>query len=726
MASISFKGEKLVGKSNYVEWLIEAKLYLKVNGFMPYIDGSIKEPNKGLYYKSDDSPKTDELAVKYEEKLQDYMTRNSRALAGLQSIISSNNIARFSSISTAKELWDKLKRDFGESSLELVGRYYNKIVNARYSNFKSIDEYISEIQSSAQYLEKLGHKVSDVFILVTIYNSLPSSFDAFTSRKYEEVGNKLDNINLEKLVSDLIAEEARMNSKDSNLEANKASINSKPICTHCNKTGHLKNKCWVLHPELKKDASKGTSKDNNKKNKNKKDKETKEEDKSTSSPRVIMSASLINTSYSSSTSSLESNKLVLDSGASEHFSPNKDWFLDYKELSDKTITVANKAKVAILGKGSIPLVYKGQELLLKEVYYVPSLATTLISAHALSDNKWDVNIIYNFDKRIVESTRDITIKEDLEYKKDYKIQEDYKELLAPESEDYDSLLDIIDKNTSRELEREATSSPLTIFDRTPSLPPDFDLNQEEDASEDASASVAPIESSDDEEESRSLRPRREINYSTRRPYNKANLATLDNTTLKDVYEYASSAYLATKIEGVKEEEEVSTITANNKIIIKKPSGFILEPKTYEEAISKNNPYKDFWIRSMQGELNTLETNNTWELISEPLTSTSTSTPLKTRWVYKIKDLRDGNIELKSRFVAKGFEQLYGRDYLDSYAAVIKQIAWKLVFALAILNNLYLYKIDIVSAFTHGDIDTKGLSIKPPKGLGTYLKLESGI
>jgi hypothetical protein len=70
-------------------------------------------------------------------------------------------------------------------------------------------------------------------------------------------------------------------------------------------------------------------------------------------------------------------------------------------------------------------------------------------------------------------------------------------------------------------------------------------------------------------------------------------------------------------------------------------------------------------------------------ISSNTSNPTTITLIKTRWIYKIKDLKDGYIELKSRFVAKGFEQLYGRDYLDSYAAVIKQIAWKLVFVLAI-------------------------------------------
>jgi hypothetical protein len=45
-SSISFKGEKLVGRSNYIEWLTNATLFFEINGFMPYIDGSESEPNK--------------------------------------------------------------------------------------------------------------------------------------------------------------------------------------------------------------------------------------------------------------------------------------------------------------------------------------------------------------------------------------------------------------------------------------------------------------------------------------------------------------------------------------------------------------------------------------------------------------------------------------------------------------------------------------------------------
>jgi hypothetical protein len=125
---------------------------------------------------------------------------------------------------------------------------------------------------------------------------------------------------------------------------------------------------------------------------------------------------------------------------------------------------------------------------------------------------------------------------------------------------------------------------------------------------------------------------------------------------------------------------------------------LIEPKIYKEAINSLN--KDKWLESMQLELDTLNNNNTWELVPRP----SNIKVLKSRWVYKIKDISTLNPVFKSRFVANGFEQLYGLNYIETYASVIKQIAWKLVFALAMLYNLIIFKADMISAFTQGEID----------------------
>ena len=50
------------------------------------------------------------------------------------------------------------------------------------------------------------------------------------------------------------------------------------------------------------------------------------------------------------------NKIIIDSGASEHYSPNKDWFSDYTEIANKSIIVANGQRIAIKGIGNIPII----------------------------------------------------------------------------------------------------------------------------------------------------------------------------------------------------------------------------------------------------------------------------------------------------------------------------------------------------------------------------------
>ena len=77
---------------------------------------------------------------------------------------------------------------------------------------------------------------------------MPSSFDAFSSRKYEKMSGDLKNIDIDDLINDLISEEARM-SANTDLNANKASKgdykggSNKKNCKYYKNTGHIKSTC---------------------------------------------------------------------------------------------------------------------------------------------------------------------------------------------------------------------------------------------------------------------------------------------------------------------------------------------------------------------------------------------------------------------------------------------------------------------------------------------------
>ena len=160
-----FKGEILSGRSNFREWEPKAILFLEINGYMPYIDGSKTAPDKQLYYKSTTEPYSTELAVKYVERMSDFKDNQLKALGALKSIISIENVERFKGESNkAKTLWEIIKKTFRESTFELIGRYIDKINNATYNSSKNMDEYTSIIQSSAYYLREMKQELSSAFL----------------------------------------------------------------------------------------------------------------------------------------------------------------------------------------------------------------------------------------------------------------------------------------------------------------------------------------------------------------------------------------------------------------------------------------------------------------------------------------------------------------------------------------------------------------------------------
>lgn len=264
MASgIRFTSEPLKGRSNYVEWINRAKLFLEINGFMPYIDGTEMPPNKSLYIDTSGKAILPELAIKYNEKVSEYQRNERKALKAIKSIISFELVERFKDKTTAKSLWESINKIFGESSIELMGRYLNRLIESNYTSSEGMDEYTNSIQSSYNYLKSMKFDIPDAFIVWFLFRGLPSSFDSFAFHKYEELAKNTANIDLDKLFSELISEEARMQS-NIDLNTNKTSFNKAPYCKHCSKKGHLESKCFIKYPELK------TNKGNNKKHFNSK------------------------------------------------------------------------------------------------------------------------------------------------------------------------------------------------------------------------------------------------------------------------------------------------------------------------------------------------------------------------------------------------------------------------------------------------------------------------
>ena len=87
----------------------------------------------------------------------------------------------------------------------------------------------------------------------------------------------------------------------------------------------------------------------------------------------------------------------------------------------------------------------------------------------------------------------------------------------------------------------------------------------------------------------------------------------------------------------------------------------LEP-TYEEAKQRADWPK--WKEAIQVELSNLKTAGTWVIVERP----PDHNVVDCKWVFRIKKNSSGEIaRWNARLVAKGFTQIYGVDYYETFA-----------------------------------------------------------
>ena len=102
------------------------------------------------------------------------------------------------------------------------------------------------------------------------------------------------------------------------------------------------------------------------------------------------------------------------------------------------------------------------------------------------------------------------------------------------------------------------------------------------------------------------------------------------------------------------------------------------PRSVSEALQ--DPH---WVAAMTLEMDALQRNQTWELVSLP----SGEKTIGCKWVFTIKFQADGTIErYKARLVAKGFTQIPGKDFSATFALMAKLTSVRLIISLAASHN----------------------------------------
>jgi Reverse transcriptase (RNA-dependent DNA polymerase)/gag-polypeptide of LTR copia-type len=135
------------------------------------------------------------------------------------------------------------------------------------------------------------------------------------------------------------------------------------------------------------------------------------------------------------------------------------------------------------------------------------------------------------------------------------------------------------------------------------------------------------------------------------------------------------------------------------------------PKSYRAAIN-DSVYGPKWRAAIEEELKALGINGTWREEIPPKGVNLVST----KWVFLVKVKSDGTLDrFKARLVARGFSQVYGIDYFETFAPTVRMDTLRVFLAVAAEKDWELIHMDIKNAFTESHLKEQ-IYLAPPQGV----------
>ncbi|KAK8670697.1 hypothetical protein V6N13_037315 [Hibiscus sabdariffa] len=151
-----------------------------------------------------------------------------------------------------------------------------------------------------------------------------------------------------------------------------------------------------------------------------------------------------------------------------------------------------------------------------------------------------------------------------------------------------------------------------------------------------------------------------------------------------------------------------------------------EPKTYQEAVSSPDSKK--WLEAMRSKMDSMSDNQVWTLVEPP----EGIKPIGCKWVFKKKTDMDGNVlTYKGRLVAKGYRQIHGIDYDETFSPVAMFKSIRILLAIDAFHDYEIWQMDVKTAFLNGKLEEDVYMTQPegfvtPENAGKVCKLQRSI
>ncbi|KAE8238258.1 hypothetical protein A4X06_0g8909, partial [Tilletia controversa] len=134
-----------------------------------------------------------------------------------------------------------------------------------------------------------------------------------------------------------------------------------------------------------------------------------------------------------------------------------------------------------------------------------------------------------------------------------------------------------------------------------------------------------------------------------------------------------------------------------------------DPRTVSEALRR--PDRQAWLAAMNVEIKSHKDRGTWRIVKRRGQNLVTS-----KWVLRLKKNADGSIQkYKARLVARGFTQVEGVDFDETFAPTSRLQNMRLLLATAVALNLDVHQIDYETAYLNAKLQNE-IYMEPPEAM----------
>lgn len=174
----------------------------------------------------------------------------------------------------------------------------------------------------------------------------------------------------------------------------------------------------------------------------------------------------------------------------------------------------------------------------------------------------------------------------------------------------------------------------------------------------------------------------------------------------------------------KASNEESNIVVEKGMSAIKVSSKVHKSTTYEKAIS-NPVHSKRWKKAIQGEMQNLENQHTWEYDHLPTSQKA----IRSKWVFKVKYHSDSTVaRYKARLVAQRSLQIRRIDFNETFSPTVKRELLRIFLAISCILGLIVDQVDIVGAYLENLLGDNNLPIfmKLLFGMNTFRSIRKGL